>query len=263
MKSMKDVRPVQMTLNSRFKFKCHPGVPCFTQCCGRIEIYLTPYDIVRMKNRLGISSTEFLERYTRREIDEKSGLPIIIMKLFGAKDPLCPFVTPDGCTIYSDRPCACRYYPIGQGTLQKEEDIEEFYFMIKEPYCKGFEEDAEWTVETWRQDQEPDVYDDMNREWKSMMLRRDSNARSAIDEKKQKMFYMAAYDLDAFRRFVLESRFLEVFDVEPETLAQIKEDEVALMKFGFRYLKYLLFIEESLKAKPDMAPAPSPAAPQA
>lgn len=27
-------------------------------------------------------------------------------------------------------------------------------------------------------------------------------------------------------------------------------DEVALMKFGFKYLKYLLMLEESLKVKP-------------
>lgn len=258
MKSMKDVKPIQLGLNSRFKFKCYPGISCFTECCGRIDIALTPYDIVRIKKRLGITSAEFLSLYTRSEIDEKSGLPLVFLRMPPETNNKCLFVTPEGCTIYSDRPAACRYYPIGQATLQREEGlggIEEFYFLIKEPYCKGHEEDTEWTVASWRVDQEPDLYDEMNREWKAMMLRRDAEARSAIDEKKQTMFYMASYDLDNFRRFVLESRFLDIFDVDPETIAAIKDDDVALMKFGFNYLKYLLVIEHSLKLKEKVEPA--------
>ncbi len=262
MKSMKDVKPVQLGLNSRFKFKCYPGISCFTECCGRIEISLTPYDIIRLKKRLGITSTEFLQLYTRSELDEKSGLPLVILRMPPETDNKCPFVTPKGCTIYADRPVACRYYPLGQATLQKEkglEGVEEFYFMVQEPYCKGHEEDTEWTVASWRVDQEPDLYDEMNREWKAMMLRRDADARAAIDEKKQTMFYMASYDLDNFRRFVLESRFLDIFDVDPETVAAIKDDDVALMKLGFNYLKYLLVIEQSLKLKEKAEPAQAPA----
>ncbi|MBM4287329.1 MAG: YkgJ family cysteine cluster protein [Deltaproteobacteria bacterium] len=257
MKSMKDVKPVQLGLNSRFKFKCYPGISCFTECCGRIDIALTPYDIIRIKKRLGITSAEFLERYTRREIDEKSGLPLVFLRMPPENNHKCLFVTPDGCTIYTDRPCACRYYPIGQATLQREEGLggtEEFYFLIKEPYCKGHEEATEWTVASWRVDQEPDLYDEMNREWKAMMLRRDSDARQAIDEKKQKMFFLASYDLDNFRRFVLESRFLDIFEVAPDTVQAITDDDIALMNFSFKYLKYLLVIEESLKLKEKVEP---------
>jgi uncharacterized protein len=258
MKSMKDVQPVQLTLNSRFKFKCHPGVSCFTECCGRIDIPLTPYDIVRIKKRLGVSSAEFLQIYTRSELDEKSRLPLVFLRMPPETNNLCPFVTPKGCTIYTDRPCACRYYPIGQATLQRQEGlagIEEFYFLVKESYCKGHEEDTEWTVASWRMDQEPDLYDEMNREWKAMMLGRDADARQPIDEKKQKMFYVASYDLDNFRRFVLESRFLEFFDIDPQTIQAIKEDDIALMKFAFQYLKYLLVIEQSLKVRAKEEPA--------
>jgi hypothetical protein len=252
MKSMKDVKPIQLGLNSRFNFKCYPGISCFTECCGRIDIALTPYDIVRIKKRLGITSSEFLKIYTRSELDVQSGLPLVFLHMPAETKNKCLFVTPEGCTIYSDRPAACRYYPIGQATLQREEGlggIEEFYFLIKEPYCKGHEESTEWTVASWRVDQEPDLYDEMNREWKAMMLRRDPDARQAIDEKKQKMFYLASYDLDNFRRFVLESKFLEIFEVDPKTIQAIRDDDVALMKFGFKYLKYLLVIEEGLKLK--------------
>ena len=63
--NMKVVEPRKLTPESRFKFRCHPGVPCFTECCGKTTIILTPYDILRLKNRLRIPSGEFLEKYTR------------------------------------------------------------------------------------------------------------------------------------------------------------------------------------------------------
>ncbi|MBW1917045.1 MAG: YkgJ family cysteine cluster protein [Deltaproteobacteria bacterium] len=249
MYSMRDVKPVKLSLKSKFRFNCHPGISCYTQCCGRINIILTPYDIIRLKHRLGLSSGEFLSRYTREEIEERSGLPIVFLKMQNDQDNLCPFVTPEGCTIYTDRPAACRYYPIGQGTLQKEDGIEEFYFLIAEKHCLGYKEDHLWTIESWRLDQEVAQYDELNAEWKAMMLRRDSQTRKPIDPKQQTLFYLASYDLDNFRRYILESRFLEVFAVAPETLTAIQNDDVALLKFGCQYLKYILMIEESMKLK--------------
>ena len=37
-----------------FRFSCHKDVPCFTKCCAKLRLILTPYDILRMKNRLAI-----------------------------------------------------------------------------------------------------------------------------------------------------------------------------------------------------------------
>ncbi|OPX20054.1 MAG: zinc/iron-chelating domain-containing protein [Desulfobacca sp. 4484_104] len=247
--SMRDVKPVKMSLNSKFRFKCGPGISCYTKCCSRINLILTPYDIIRLKQRMGLSSGEFLRQYTREEIEERSGLPIVFLKMRQDQDNLCPFVTPEGCTIYADRPAACRYYPIGQGTLQLEEGIEEFYFLIMEKHCLGFQEDHLWTVESWRDDQGVAQYDELNAEWKAMMLRRDAQSRKAVDPKQQTMFYLASYDLDSFRRYIFESRFLEVFEVDAETLTAIKTDDVALMNFGQQYLKYILMIEQSMKLK--------------
>jgi hypothetical protein len=47
-----------------FRFHCSPGVACFTRCCADVTIALTPYDVIRLKNALGISSDAFLEKYT-------------------------------------------------------------------------------------------------------------------------------------------------------------------------------------------------------
>lgn len=58
------IPPVRLGYQSRFKFECHPGVSCFTQCCRGIDIILTPYDIIQLKHRLELDSEQFLAIYT-------------------------------------------------------------------------------------------------------------------------------------------------------------------------------------------------------
>jgi Fe-S-cluster containining protein len=251
--SMKYVEPTQLTVDSRFKFKCHKGVRCFTKCCSNIDILLTPYDVVRMKKRLGMASEEFLDKYTHMAVDQKSSHPIVSLNMLDDSEKKCLFVTPEGCTIYSDRPANCRYYPIGQGIVRKSMEKgpvnEEFYFFIREPHCLGYQEDTEWTIQSWKDDQGVSLYDEMNKEWKEIQLRRNPVGQS-LDSNKQAQIYTASYDLDRFRRFVFESKFLHVFDIPEEEVEKIKTDEIALMKLGFRYIKYLLMLEQTLKLKP-------------
>src|SRR4030042_5519631 len=245
--NMQVVQPVPLTPPSRFRFRCHPGVPCFTDCCGKTTLILTPYDLLRLKQRLRIPSGEFLEKYTRREEHDKSGLPLVIMDM-PRYEGLCPFVRrPEGCLVYTDRPATCRSYPGGQGSLITEDGLDEFYFLVKEEHCKGFAEDAEWTVESWRKDQGADYYDDMNREWKAMMLRRSSAGKPDVDERTQKLFYMVMYDLDQFRSFVFKSRFLTLFHVEEDVQQRIWDDDLDLLKFGYQYLKMVLKIEDTME----------------
>ncbi len=262
----KAVIPTRLELDSEFRFRCHPGCACFTRCCRNIEILLTPYDVVRMKRRLGMSSTDFLKKYTRYAEDEKTTHPLLYLRMDVEDDLYCPFVTPGqgegkGCNIYSDRPAACRYYPVGQATHRimdeknEEPRHDEWYMIVKEGYCLGFQEDKKWTVAAWQKDQDSTLYDDMNREWKNIMMKQDLPKADKNREKRQQMFYMASYDLDTFRRYVLESRFLEMFEVPPATLEKIKENDIELMKFSIGHLKYLLGISRELKLKPHVAEA--------
>lgn len=253
MSNIKSVVPVKLELDSKFKFRCHKGIQCYTKCCSNIDILLTPYDVLRMKNRLKLSSGEFLSKYTYVRFDEKSSHPHVILKMNDCKERKCPFVTSSGCSIYSDRPANCRYYPIGQGTLKKQgkegPEEEEFYFFVREPHCLGFHEKKEWTVKSWRNDQEVDLFDEINREWKAIQLRENIPGQTGLDENKQSMFYMASYDIDRFKRFVFESKFLDVFEIDSNYVEKIKGDDVELMKFGFQYIKYFMMLEETLKVK--------------
>lgn len=254
--NMQVVEPTQLSKDSRFKFRCHPGVSCFTECCGKTTIILTPYDILRLKNRLRIPSGEFLAKYTRLEYHDKSGLPLVIMDMPRFENR-CPFVRPvTGCEVYTDRPATCRYYPIGQGTLITEGGVEEFFFFVREPHCRGYEEDVEWSVASWRADQGVDKYDEMNLTWKIMMLRRAEDGGPVTDERGNKLFAMVMYDLDQFRNFVFKSRFLQMFDVDDEVKEKIWDDDEELLKFGYQYVRMALKIESAEAIQPRVGPSP-------
>ncbi len=255
MGKMDAVDPTKLSLDAKFNFRCHKGIQCFTKCCSNIEIMLTPYDILRLKKRLEISSEEFLENFSYMQVDEATSHPFAMLNMGEDKERKCVFLTPEGCSVYTDRPANCRYYPIGQGTLNREDEEgrkygEEFYFFVKEPHCLGYNEKKEWTVRSWREDQGVDLYDEVNKEWKEIQFRKNLPGKK-LDEKKQFQFYLASYDADRFRRFVFESDFLNVFDIDEETVEKMRSDEVELVKFGFKYIKYVMMLEETLKVKND------------
>ena len=41
----------QFAKDERFRFGCHPGVPCFNYCCGDVKIVLAPMDVLRLARR--------------------------------------------------------------------------------------------------------------------------------------------------------------------------------------------------------------------
>ena len=254
---MANIEPVRLGPDSKFKFKCHKDVKCFNQCCRDINIILTPYDIIKLKTRLGLSSEEFLALYTEPQILEKTDLPVVTLKLLDEEgsDPdrkACPFVREDGCLVYEDRPTTCRYYPLGVASLSHKEDSgeEEFYFFVHEPHCLGFEEEKAWTVSQWRRDQGVDIHDKINAEWTDLLVRKRTFPPSMqLTEQTKKMFFLVSYNIDKFREFVFESSFLSRYSVDDATVEKIKADEIALLKFGLKWLKWLLFKEGDFEMK--------------
>jgi Fe-S-cluster containining protein len=205
---------------------------------------LTPYDIIQLKNRLGLSSEEFLAIYTDVQLMEKTDLPMVTLKLLDDEQQSCPFVRDDGCIVYQDRPSTCRYYPLGVGSLMHKEgaDDQGFYFFVHESHCKGFEEEMEWTVGGWRQDQGVDLRDEANAEWTDLIVRKRSFPSSIrLAGKAKQLFFLVSYNVDGFRQFVFDSSFLKRYPVDAETTEKIRDDDVALLKFGLDWLKGVLF----------------------
>lgn len=246
------ILPQKLDLDSTVKFRCHPGVSCFTACCGNINIILTPYDILRLRKALSLPADEFLLRFTTPTFLEKTDLPGV--KLHLDKEGRCPFVTPEGCTVYPYRPTTCRYYPVGMSyfheAAQEGAISEEFYFLVKEPHCKGHEEEKVQTIREWRIDQGIDESDAMNREWMELVMRRKSFGQQAtLSEHAQRIFFMASTDIEKFRDFVLNSSFLETYDIDAETIRKIKEDDIEMMRFSFKFLAASIFGTQALAIK--------------
>ena len=245
------IPPVQLGYDSKFKFNCHKGIKCFTDCCRGIDIMLTPYDILIMSKELELSTEEFLAIYTEPKMLEKTDLPVVKLKLLDDDRTSCPFVHDEnGCTIYDHRPTTCRYYPLGVGALSYSSDSntnknDEFFFTIKEKHCHGFEEDKEWTVREWREDQGIEIREELDDKWMDLIVRKKTIPASLkLNEKSRELFFMVCYNLTQFKKFVFESTFLDRYEINPETIEEIKEDDVKLLRFGFSWLKATMFSED-------------------
>jgi Fe-S-cluster containining protein len=247
------IEPRKYKLDSRFKFACHKGKECYTHCCSNLNLILTPYDIIRMKNRLELNCDQFLAIYTKPEMLARTQLPVVTLKMLDDDNKSCPFVTPQGCTIYEDRPLTCRYYPLGMASFREQEiqpTGEDFYFMVHESHCLGFQADKEWTVREWREDQGVAPYDEINASWMEFMLRKKSfGFNYELTEESRRMFFTVNYHIDRLRRFIFESSFLKKYNVDKKLLEKISKDELALLKFGSDWLQSALFAADRVKFK--------------
>ncbi|MBS3756760.1 MAG: YkgJ family cysteine cluster protein [Desulfobacterales bacterium] len=249
-KGLKVLRP-----ESRFRFACHEGLGCFTQCCRDITIVLTPYDILRIKNALGISSGLFLEQYTH-SLMGKSGFSGVILKMADDEQRSCPFVTPHGCSIYEDRPWSCRVYPLQpESTKLTEKSGKSYYSVMGIPFCQGFEENQTTTVQNWLASQGIPHYLEMEKPFKKITTNPFLSDKHIKNYKIQQMCFMACYDLDRFRRFVFESSFLHQFDTDPREIDKIGSDDVALYRFAMKWLEYGLIGQHVLKVNPGVLAA--------
>jgi uncharacterized protein len=234
----------QIHTKDKIRFDCHPEVTCFTRCCKDADMYLYPYDIIRMKSGLGISSDRFLEQYTIQAIRDNPYFPSLMLKMSDDKEKSCPFLSPDGCTLYKDRPFSCRSYPLERAVARgrDENGRQVLHFIMCHSYCLGHKESREWTVTEWIKDQEMELYNEMNELWVDIdsIFRSNPWGPQGIDSPALKMAFMACFNMDMFKKFVFESSFLSRFDLPGERIEALKRSDVELMKFGFDWIKFFL-----------------------
>ncbi len=168
----------------------------------------------------------------------------MVLKMMEDENKTCRFVTPDGCSIYQDRPWSCRMYPVFPVSSEEKE------FLIEEKAsCLGFRESKQSTTREWKKDQDIDIYDQMNESYKEITHHDFFEKGNKLDSGKTKLLYTACYDLDAFKRFLFETRFFDIYDVEKEVIEKIRNDEEELLSFGYRWVRFSLFSEDTLKLK--------------
>jgi Fe-S-cluster containining protein len=238
--------------DKEFTFRCHKDIKCFNACCANIDISLTPYDIIRLKNRLGMKSDEFLLQYTYPYEMEKDGMAGVKFKAV-ENGTACQFMTDEGCSVYEDRPTACRYYPIGLVSQRRQDEYVDrtAYAIVREPHCLGHDEDRPITIDEYRKEQGLEEYDKYGHGWRQLVLKKKSTGATVGKPSKRslQLFFMACYDMDRFRIFINSEGFKQSFDVSEEEYKSFDQDDVALMEFGYRFLKQVLFAEQTIPMK--------------
>ncbi len=239
--------------DASIQFRCHPDVRCFNACCKSIDISLTPYDILRLRRHLGISSGDFLTRYTIPYEMEKGGLVGVKLRPV-EQGTACRFVTEQGCSVYLDRPTACRYYPVALLSMRRQDEYidRNAYALVQEEHCLGHQESRRLTIDEYRQEQGLQEYDDLGRGWRQLILKKKSSgpAVGKPTERSLQLFFMVCYDLDRFRGFIESPNFRDAYDL-PEELWQKFTDDTELMLFGFQLLRQVLFNEATIPIRED------------
>jgi len=232
-----------LSANDTFLFSCSKKVSCFNECCRDLNQFLTPYDILRLKHRLELSSRLFLERYTTQQTGPETGLPIITLKTNDPHKLKCPFVTSSGCSVYEDRPSSCRTYPLIRMASRSRDTgkITEQYILLKESHCLGFEQGRTWTIRKWIQDQNVTFYNEMNDLLLEIIGLKNRLIPGPLDVKSRFAFHMALYDVDTFRSHIFEQHILDQWNLDEKTLDSVKNDDVELLKLGHRWIKKILF----------------------
>lgn len=231
--------------DSSFTFSCHPGVSCFTVCCKNVELDLYPYDIIRLRKRLAIDSETFMRTHTELKKGGNPYFPTATLKLVPAGQVRqCPFLTEQGCTVYEDRPTACRTYPLERAVDRNAERgrPREFYFLTNHDYCKGHFEPQQNTVKQWLRSQHLEQYNQMNDRWAEVDTLFSTNPWKGEGSggPKQQLAFMVCYDIDRFQEFTKAQRLLDHYRLNREQKNKIAGEDVELLKFGFEWLKDIL-----------------------
>jgi Fe-S-cluster containining protein len=232
----------------KFKFACHAEVSCFTDCCRDLELALTPYDILRLKKALKMDSQAFLDRYVILEQEEKEPFPRLYLTMVDDGRASCPFVTQTGCTVYADRPGACRTYPLGRAVSRNMHGrCTELYVLLSESHCHGHHTatGAGFTVATWTDDQGLAPYNAANDALLPLLQHEQVKLGRKLTHRERELFLMALYDLDTFRDFLQQIDFSGPTPLTPAKLEYLAADDARLFYFAVGWLESELFGEKT------------------
>jgi len=244
-----DVMPAILEPNAEIKFSCHKGISCWNACCKNADITLTPYDIIRLKNATGKDSSAVLQDHTVPFTMDADGMPGL--KLRTTDEGACRFMDEEaGCTIYENRPSSCRYYPLGNLSMKKADQAHEnqHFVLVREPHCKGHEEDRPINIQAYREEQKVEEFDQHNIEYFQLILKKKSMGPGVgkPPEMSLQLYFMACFDQDRFRRFVLSDAFKNTYTLTQDEYDIIADSDVDCMYFAFRLLRQVLYNEKTI-----------------
>jgi uncharacterized protein len=223
-----------------FSFLCHSGINCFTHCCRQLELALSPYDVLRLKKAIGLTSSVFLERYVIIEQEQAGTFPCLYLTMIDDGKASCVFVSNHGCTVYKDRPGACRAYPTGRAAMRTESStIEDFFILLKEEHCHGFGQGQPQTAVQYCQDQGLSLYNHFNDAVATILQHEKIQGGMLLTKGQIDSFILSLYDLDTFREKIMADQ-LPYIVLDNFRIQELEEDEPMLL-FAIDWLKKILF----------------------
>lgn len=237
-----------------FRFACGPALPCFNRCCAKLTLPLTPYDVVRLCHRLSLPSSEFLRLYTGRRPERETGFFSFHLRMLETPKAPCPFVRPSGCSVYEDRPGACRLYPLGRGARLSREGISERFFLIRERHCRGFEAGPERSAQEWFAEQGLKQYNYFNDRY-MRLLSLVAASGLPLDRRLAAMSVLCLWQIDRFRESIISMNLFSYLAIDADMHALCLEKSVAgseaCLDFGISWLEFSIFGSTGgLKGKP-------------
>ena len=250
---MKSIKPEEMDRlpgiplkkTDTFNFRCHKDLTCFNRCCRNLNLFLYPYDVLRLKKSLDLDSDRFLESHVDVVLRKGNYFPDVLLRMADNESQTCPFLSDEGCTVYPDRPDTCRTFPVEQGMLFNDRPGEsEIVSFFRPPdFCQGQHENQALTLAQWAQDQQADTYNQMTARWASIkaLFQKDPWGPEGLNGAKGKMAFMAAYNIDRFREFVFKSSFLKRYRVKRTLAIKLRASDRELLLFGFEWIRYFVW----------------------
>ncbi len=214
--------PKDLTLEDTFTFKCYKGIVCFNRCCYDVKLILSPYDLLRIKRALNLSTEAFIEKYGELYIGEVTQLPVISINM-NPYDYSCPFLDKEeGCKIYPDRPSPCRIYPLARYFAENEKGEKiELYKIIRETHCKGHYENYPIKVKDFLEEQGLIPYHYFNDLWGEVVIKRQKFSHTPLTGDLLETIYLLAYDLEGLRNYLENEK---LFTLSQEDLALSEEE---------------------------------------
>lgn len=233
-----EIKPAQP-----FRFRCGPDNPCFNRCCAELALPLTPYDTARLRRNLGVTGADFLRAFTDVRSYPGAGFPMPMLKMIESPDAPCPFVTPAGCSVYEDRPGACRLYPLGRGSKMTPTGLAETFYIVREEKCMGFDAGKTQTPAEWSKIQDADIYNRFNDRYMKLIGSRLSTA-GPLDDRSAALALVCLYQPEHFKMLIEKMNLFDRLGVNEENRAIILEDspagDEALLNFALDWLEIAL-----------------------
>lgn len=227
-----------------FRFSCGPDSPCFNRCCRDLLLPLTPYDVTRMRRSLGVSGSDLLAAFAESRVVPETGLALPLVRMIESPSRECPFVTPAGCSVYDDRPGACRLYPLGRSASVSAEGAKERFLTIAESYCQGWGRGAEYAPDAWTLAQDMGTYNYFNDRYMRLMTLIAAGGEP-LNDRVAGLAFLCLYQLEQFRELILKMKIFSRVNVEETRRSAIMDaspaGDEACLDFAFDWLELAIF----------------------